>query len=77
MISNCYITPLIDLINIKNLLKKRKRNKLLKDAKSTILQISQQEANKIFEGTEIDFPARFANVAKICFLSFAFSTILH
>ena len=38
--------------------------------------MNQHEANKIFEGTQADLPARFANVAKICFLSFTFSPIL-
>ena len=68
--------PLVYFINPKNLMKKLKRRSVIKAEREGTLQMSQADANLLFEGPEVDLADRFANSLKTCFLSLFYAPIV-
>jgi hypothetical protein len=75
-IMNCWVSPVMYLINPKNLFKKLQRFSLKRAEKQADVRVSQKVANLAFEGPEIDLADRFANLTKIFTMSLFFSPLV-
>lgn len=63
-IMNSFVSPVIYVIGPKNLAKKLMQCIYRRKEKNGELNVSQKQANLIFEGPELDLPDRFVNIIK-------------
>ena len=75
-IMNAFVSPVIYLVGPKNMAKKLMQFIYRRKENNEELNISQKQANLVFEGPELDLPDRFANIIKNFSLSLFYAPIV-